>query len=183
MESFSTCWEDKQVPYLQPLADAPDHRTDLPCYCSEATPDILSQVLNNYDRETKDFYRWTVVVSRDELGRLVEEKSGVAVGKIIALNPLERGVSGRISLLEIVGQKRKLVVGKELEIRRLLSPSHLRSSAFEVEYEGENIILNGRGWGHGVGLCQIGAAVMASRGIDYESILQHYYPGAGITRL
>ena len=183
MESFSTCWEDKQVPYLQPLADTPDHRDDLPCYCSEATPDILSQVLNNYDRETKDFYRWTVVVSRDELGGLVEEKSGVAVGKIIALNPLERGVSGRISLLEIVGQKRKLVVGKELEIRRLLSPSHLRSSAFEVEYEGENIILNGRGWGHGVGLCQIGAAVMASKGIDYESILQHYYPGAGITRL
>jgi SpoIID/LytB domain protein len=112
---------------------------------------------------------------------LIERKFGVMTGPVKALEPLQRGESGRICLLRIVGELKTITVGKELEIRRILSETHLKSSAFEVEYEqGGNIILHGRGWGHGVGLCQIGAAVMASRGYTYRQILQHYYPGSEI---
>lgn len=180
MESFGTCWEDKDYPYLQPLPDAPGHSPEGKCFCDTQDKAILSQVLNNYDQETMDFYRWKVEYGRDELAGLIERRSGVKIGRIISMTPLERGGSGRISRLMIEGYEKTLVVGKELEIRRILSDSHLKSSAFDVEMTDEKVILHGSGWGHGVGLCQIGAAVMASEGYDYRQILEHYYPGTKI---
>ena len=176
MEVFSTCWEDKEHPYLQPLPDTPRHSEDEECFCSTGDKEILGQVLNGYDLETTDFYRWTVEYDRKQLGELIARRSGVELGAINKLTPIERGQSGRIWKLKIEGEEGVLVVGKELEIRRILSESHLKSSAFDVRYEGENIILQGAGWGHGVGLCQIGAAVMASKGYTYKQILNHYYP-------
>ena len=127
-----------------------------------------------------DFYRWTEVYDRKELGELIARRSGVDLGAVKLMEPIERGPSGRIYKLRIEGEKGTLTVGKELEIRRILSESHLKSSAFEVCYEGERIILHGAGWGHGVGLCQIGAAVMASKGYNYRQILEHYYPNSVI---
>ncbi len=178
MEKFGTCWEDRELPYLQALPDAPGHDASEKCFCDTGDKEILSQVLNNYDQETVDFYRWTVEYDKDYLSGLIERRSGVMVGLIKAIEPLERGESGRICKLRIEGSEKTLVVGKELEIRRILSESHLKSSAFEVEMTPDKVILHGSGWGHGVGLCQIGAAVMASRGYDYRQILEHYYPGA-----
>ena len=178
MESFSTCWEDRDMPYLQPLPDAPDHNPEGECFCNTTDKTILSQVLNNYDQETVDFYRWTEVFDRDTLADLILRKGGFDLGRIVSLEPLERGVSGRIMKLKIVGTEKTLIVGKELEIRRLLSESHLKSSAFDVRCEDDKIVLDGKGWGHGVGLCQIGAAVMASKGYTYTQILEHYYPGS-----
>lgn len=178
MERFSTCWEDKDHPYLQPLPDTPDHSEDGECFCDTKDKEILSQVLNNYDQETVDFYRWTVAYDKSELSELIERRSGHKIGEILSVEPLERGESGRISKLRIVGSEMTLTVGKELEIRRILSESHLKSSAFDVEMTPDKIVLDGSGWGHGVGLCQIGAAVMASKGYDYRRILEHYYPGA-----
>ena len=181
MEKFSTCWEDKDYAYLQPLPDTPEHNPEGECFCATQDKEILGQVLNNYDQETVDFYRWTQDYDSEELAELIERRSGIALGKIKTLEPLERGESGRIIRLKITGTERTLIVGKELEIRRILSESHLKSSAFEVCYLGENIIrLEGHGWGHGVGLCQIGAAVMASKGYTYKQILEHYYPNATV---
>lgn len=179
MEKFSTCWEDRDMPYLQALADTPGHG-DGHSFCNTTDKEILSQVLNNYDQETMDFYRWTAGYDIDELSELVRRRSGIDVGRIIDMVPLEKGESGRIYSLKIVGSERTLTVGKELEIRRILSESHLKSSAFEVEFKDDKVLLHGRGWGHGVGLCQIGAAVMASKGYTYKEILEHYYPGAGL---
>lgn len=180
MEVFSTCWEDKDYSYLQPLMDTPSHEEDGECFCSTQDKEILGQVLNGYDQETVDFYRWTEVYDRKELGELIARRSGVDLGAVKLMEPIERGPSGRIYKLRIEGEKGTLTVGKELEIRRILSESHLKSSAFEVCYEGERIILHGAGWGHGVGLCQIGAAVMASKGYNYRQILEHYYPNSVI---
>ena len=189
MEKFSTCWQDKDYDYLQPLDDAPDHGEG-ECFCNTRDKDILGQVLNNYDQETTDFYEWTEVLDPEEIGEIIEKKFGVMMGPVKALEPLERGESGRICLLRIVGEHQKITIGKELEIRRLLSQTHLKSSAFEVEYitaegtpvdqsqEWSHIRLHGHGWGHGVGLCQIGAAVMATRGYTYREILAHYYPNS-----
>ena len=193
MEKFSTCWGDEDMPYLQPLADAPGHGEagpdagDIRCFCDTRDKEILGQVLNNYDQETVDFYRWRVEYGRTELSELVARRSGIELGLIQKLEPLERGESERIYKLRITGSQKILTVGKELEIRRLLSESHLKSSAFEVEYladgqtagpdaEWDTLVLHGKGWGHGVGLCQIGAAVMASQGYAYTEILSHYYP-------
>ena len=177
MEIFSTCWQDKDYPYLLALPDTPDHAEAEECFCNTSDKDILAQVLNNYDQETTDFYQWTEIFDPKELGSLIERKSGVRTGAVISIEPLERGESGRICRLRITGEYRTITVGKELEIRRVLSETHLKSSAFEVEYASDGkIILHGRGWGHGVGLCQIGAAVMASRGYLYRQILNHYYP-------
>lgn len=178
MESFSTCWADEDKPYLRSLADAPDHDSGGRCFCDTDDRDILSQVLNSYDQETPDFYRWTEKYDREDLGRLVFRKSGIDIGTVISMEPMERGGSGRIRKLRITGEKQTMTVGKELEIRRILSETHLKSSAFDIEVDGSCIILHGKGWGHGVGLCQIGAAVMASQGYPYDSILQHYYPGS-----
>ena len=171
-ELFSTCWEDVDYPYLQCVEDP---------WCDCENDEILSQVLNDYDQQTKDFHDWTVRYDPAELAALVRERTGIDFGEIQALEPIERGPSGRIKYLRIVGSKRTEVVGKELKIRRALSPSHLKSSAFDVERDPAGAwILRGRGWGHGVGLCQIGAAVMAANGFDYKQILQHYYPGTDV---
>lgn len=190
MEKFSVCWQDKDYDYLRPLPDTPDHNPDGECFCNTMDKDILGQVLNNYDQETVDFYQWTEVLDPEDVGRIIEKKFGVMTGRIKALEPLERGESGRICLLRIVGEHQTITVGKELEIRRLLSQTHLKSSAFDVEYVTDDgkvvthddvwtkIRLRGRGWGHGVGLCQIGAAVMATRGYTYREILAHYYPNS-----
>lgn len=191
MESFGTCWEDAEHPYLQPLPDTPGHSPEGRCWCDTSDEAVLSQILNSYDLETKDFFRWDAVYGRDGISELVSRKSGYELGLIKSIVPLERGGSGRISKLRIEGEHQTLVVGKELEIRRLLSETHLKSSAFEVEYmkdgmpsdssDWDQVVLHGRGWGHGVGLCQIGAAVMASEGHGYKEILSHYYPSSQLT--
>lgn len=175
-ELFSTCWEDVDPAYLQSFEDADEHG----CFCDCEDNAILTQVLNDYDTETKDFYRWTVRYSEAELSALVKKKTGMDFGIVKALEPLETGPSGRIKYLRITGSERSEVIGKELNIRRALCESHLKSSAFTVSRDGDDFVLEGRGWGHGVGLCQIGAAVMADRGYDYKQILAHYYRGAEI---
>ena len=165
-------------------------RTSPPAFCNTNNKEILSQVLNNYDQETTDFYRWKVEYTQDELSALILKRSGIDYGQIIDLVPIARGTSARLWKLKIVGTKKTLIIGKELEIRRTLSTSHLYSSAFVVDKEdvsSEGIpgrfILTGAGWGHGAGLCQIGAAVMGEEGYKYEAILLHYYIGANIEKL
>ena len=177
MERFSVCWEDKDYGYLQPLPDTEGQKADGKCFCDTQDKDILGQVLNNYDQETVDFFRWTQEYGIDELSELVARRSGTDLGRILHMEALEKGESGRIYKLKITGTQKTLVIGKELEIRKILSESHLKSSAFDVEMTDGRIILHGKGWGHGVGLCQIGAAVMASQGYAYQEILEHYYPG------
>lgn len=179
-ERFSTCWEGRDFPYLTPVKDAPEGGDD---FCNTQDESILSQVLNDYDLETKDFYSWRVVYDRKALTDLVLRRSGIDFGEIRELVPLKRGASGRIYELRIVGTRLTMTIGKELIIRRWLSESHLKSSAFDVSYEGDNIILDGRGWGHGVGLCQIGAAVMGAKGYDYSEILCHYFPGSQTVKI
>ena len=182
MELFSTCWEDKDYPYLQPLPDTPDCAEGGKVFCDTKDEAILSQVLNDYDLETEDFYRWRTEYSRTDVSDLVRKRSGMDFGTIRALVPIERGPSGRLKRLKIVGDRKTIVIGKELIIRRWLSDSHLKSSAFDVKWDGDRLILDGSGWGHGVGLCQIGAAVMASKGYTYDQILLHYYPGSKLER-
>ena len=180
-ERFGCCWEDAPHPYLEPVAD-----TDASgrCFCDTHDDTILKSVLNNYDRETTDFFRWEVTYGADELSELLRVRSGFDFGDILELRPLERGASGRITRLFVRGTRRSMVVGKELEIRRWLSPSHLRSSAFDVERtHGGGFRLCGRGWGHGVGMCQIGAAVMGAEGYSWEAILKHYFPKATLERI
>ena len=171
---------------LEPNADR-WIRTAPPSYCNTHDGRILAQVLNNFDQETTDFYRWRVIYTQSQLSNLIARKLGTDFGKIVNLVPIARGKSGRLYKLKIVGTQKILVVGKELEIRRVLSESHLYSSAFVVDRKdiGPDGIpaafeLIGAGWGHGVGLCQIGAAVMGERGFRYDEILTHYYPGANI---
>ena len=173
-EEFQYCWEDTPKPYLVSFHDP---------WCNTSDKTILSQVLNDYDQETPDFYRWTVEYTQEQLSELVSRKLNIDFGTITDLIPLERGKSGRIWKLKIVGTKRTFIIGKELEIRRALSESHLLSSAFEVEKTPSGYRLNGRGWGHGVGLCQIGAAVMGAQGKTYDEILLYYYRGAQIQKL
>lgn len=170
-ELFSTCWEDVDLPYLQSVEDP---------FCDCENSSILSQVLNDYDLHTADFHDWTVQYTTDELSELVRTRTGIDFGTIVALEAVERGPSGRIKYLRITGTLREEVIGKELAIRKALSSSHLKSSAFEIEKSPDGFVLRGRGWGHGVGLCQIGAAAMAARGYDYRQILSHYYVGAEI---
>lgn len=170
-EIFSTCWENRDYPYLQSVEDP---------YCDCHDDAVLSQVLNDYDLETKDFHDWEERYTRDGLSALVRERTGMDFGIIQDLEPVERGVSGRIKYLRIRGTLRTEVIGKELAIRRALSKSHLKSSNFEVRWEGDNLILRGKGWGHGVGLCQIGAAVMSTKGFNYKQILEYYYKGATV---
>ena len=202
-EEFQNCWENVKHPYLIRQRDSktekqlPDLtieaeadkwiRTSPVAFCNTQDKKILSQVLNNYDQETADFYRWKVCYSQQELSELIHQRSGIDFGQIIDLIPVERGTSGRLVRLKIVGTLRTLIIGKELEIRRTLSTSHLYSSAFVVDKEyGDELpsrfILTGVGWGHGVGLCQIGAAVMGEQGYKYEEILSHYYPGSTLEK-
>lgn len=182
MELFSTCWEDKDYPYLQPLPDTADCVEGGDVFCDTKDEKILSQVLNDYDLETRDFYRWRTEYSRTEISDLVRRRSGMDFGTIRDLVPVERGPSGRLKRLKVVGDKKTMIIGKELIIRRWLSDSHLKSSAFEVHWDGDHLTLDGSGWGHGVGLCQIGAAVMAAKGYTFDRILLHYYPGSTLER-
>ncbi len=192
-EDFTTAWGDQPVPYLVPVFDGPGSgipeqsvgefiKNPPNAYCRCTDQKILEQVLNPYDLETKDFFRWQIALGAEEAGHLVKKKLGEDLGRIVKLEPLERGRSGRIKRLRLVGEAGSLVIGKELEIRRALSESHLYSSAFVVDAEGSDFILYGAGWGHGVGLCQIGAAVMAFEGVGYPEILMHYYPGTVLKR-
>jgi SpoIID/LytB domain protein len=173
-EEFQYCWEDVPKPYLVSFHDP---------YCNTNDKHILSQVLNDFDQETPDFYRWTVEYTQEQLSELINRKLKDDFGTITDLIPLERGKSGRIWKLKIVGTKKTFTIGKELEIRRTLSETHLYSSAFEVEKQGDRFILHGSGWGHGVGLCQIGAAVMGEQGKTYDEILLFYYRNATIKQL
>ncbi len=182
MELFSTCWEDKDYPYLQPLPDTADCVEGGDVFCDTKDEKILSQVLNDYDLETRDFYRWRTEYSRAEVSDIVRRRSGMDFGTIRDLVPVERGPSGRLKRLKVVGDKKTMIIGKELIIRRWLSESHLKSSAFDIKWVGDRLVLDGSGWGHGVGLCQIGAAVMASKGYTFDQILLHYYPGSILER-
>ena len=170
-ELYESCWDDTPHPYLSVVHDP---------FCNTDDPKILSEVLNHYDQGT-DFYRWTVEYTQEELSELARRRSGFDYGDIIDLIPIERGPSGRIIRLQIVGTKATRIIGKELEIRRTLSETHLYSSAFEIEKKDGSFILHGSGWGHGVGLCQIGAAVMGAQGYKFDEILHHYYPEAELT--
>jgi stage II sporulation protein D len=206
-ESFENVWEPEPKPYLTAVSDniplggipqvdltaekaaltwissAPD------AFCNNSDPKVLHQILPDFDRKTRDFFRWTVEYSQEEISSLIKKRSGIDFGKIIHLEPLQRGFSGRINRLRITGTRKTLIVGKELEIRKWLSPSHLYSSAFFTENEDVvdgipgKITLHGAGWGHGVGLCQIGAAVMGEMHFSYGEILHHYFQNATLTKL
>ncbi|MEP7341588.1 MAG: SpoIID/LytB domain-containing protein, partial [Acidobacteriota bacterium] len=201
-ESFDAAWADEKFPYLAvsydgeefpaefalPLTDEANAerwiRQSPPAFCNTTDAKVLGKILPDFDQTTRDFYRWRVTIAQDELQELLKRKLGVEFGVIHRLEPVERGASGRLVKLRIAGERETLVIGKELEIRRALSPSHLYSSAFVIETasngsgEPEQFTLIGAGWGHGVGLCQIGAALMAERGYGVEQILAHYYSGS-----
>jgi SpoIID/LytB domain protein len=207
-EVYRAAWEDIDVSYLSSIYDGeakPEgYRLPLststnaeawivsmpPAYCNTNSRELLTRILPNFDQETTDFYRWEVTYSQEELKTLVQSRLGRDLGRIKSLEPLERGESGRIIRLRIEGDAGSLIIGKELEIRRALSQSHLYSSAFVVQvdstadsvYPGSFRLL-GAGWGHGVGLCQIGAAVMAELGHDHQKILLHYFHGASLKQL
>ncbi len=203
-EEFSFCWDDINKPYL--IAKRDSKEKNLPslsnekevekwilssenAFCNTKDEKILSQVLNDYDIKTKDFFRWQVEYSQKELSSIIKQRLNIDLGEIIDLIPKERGKSGRISKLEIKGTLRKIIIGKELEIRKTLSHTHLYSSCFIVEKKEiknglpQSFLLKGAGWGHGVGLCQIGAAVMGENGYNYKEILSHYYPGTQIRKI
>lgn len=205
-EEFEYCWENKHYPYLEAVRDTEEEENrpfpDLTneeeaerwirkapaSFCDTHDKRILSQILNNFDQETTHFYRWRVRYSQEELSEIIQKNTKTDYGQIIDLIPIERGKSGRICKLKIVGTQKTYTIGKELEIRRTLSNTHLFSSAFIVDKgELENGIpkwfsISGAGWGHGVGLCQIGAAVMGEKGYTYDEILLHYYKNADIRR-
>jgi SpoIID/LytB domain protein len=206
-EAFENCWAPVHIPYLTPVIDnieAPvgfdieltteDYAVDWirkspAAFCNTTDKKILTQVLNNYDQETTDFFRWKVEYTQTELSELICRKSGIDFGEIIDLIPVKRGESGRIIELRITGTKQTIIVGKELEIRKWLSDSHLYSSAFVadkfdfIDEIPQRFTLTGAGWGHGVGLCQIGAAVMGEKGYTYKEILQHYFRGAELKKI
>ncbi len=190
-ERYPTAWDDQDIPYLRSVYDGPPQscsytpetwiRSNPPAYCNTEDTHLLAQILPGFDQETRDFYRWQTVYTAEKLGALIQSRVGTDLGRITDLQPLARGPSGRIFRLMITGERGSLIVGKELEIRRALSPSHLYSSAFVVDQEADRFVLRGAGWGHGVGLCQIGAAVMATEGMEYKEILHHYYRGTKIS--
>lgn len=199
-ELFENVWEPVKHPYLQKVVDNPvtppgfspdiNNEDDAmkwilgkpDAFCNTRDKKVLSQVLNDYDQETNDFFRWTVIYTQSELSELVKTRTGIDFGTVTDLIPLERGTSGRIKRLRIEGTKKTMIIGKELEIRKTLSRTHLYSSCFFAEKSGDekdiSFILHGAGWGHGVGLCQIGAAIMSSKGYSYREILLHYFSGA-----
>ena len=208
-EKFENVWEPVNHPYLTKVVDndvISPLATDLtieenaeawilgspPAYCNTQDKHTLSQVLNDYDQETHNFYRWEVSLTQPEIKSLLFRRVGIDVGNVLDLIPVERGVSGRLIRLKIVGDKKTIVIGKELEIRKALSESHLYSSAFVVEKVlateektdiPKTFTLKGAGWGHGVGLCQIGAAIMSAKGYSYREILTHYFPHTEIKKM
>ena len=170
-EEFQYAWENVTKPYLQSVEDP---------YCNTDDREILGEILNDYDRETVDYYRWDVHISQQELHDLLLERLKIDFGTIQSLDVVERGPGYHISRIKICGTLHTLILGKELEIRRTLSKTHLLSSAFDVQVVPDGFILHGRGWGHGVGMCQIGAAVMGRKGYSYMDILHYYYRGAEV---
>lgn len=204
-ELFENVWEPVNHPYLKRVTDSKSfskstdadlskeeeavrYIMDKPdVFCNTSESKILNQVLNDYDQETADFFRWKVTYTQEEISELVKTRTGIDFGIIEDLVPVERGVSGRLIKLRIEGSKKTLIIGKELEIRKSLSSSHLYSSCFYVEKTKKDketiFVLHGAGWGHGVGLCQIGAAVMGAKGYSYREILEHYFPGAMLEKL
>lgn len=204
-ENFENVWEPVYHPYLSKIVDSEKDittcvdlrqedeaeswiRTSPEAFCNTTNQQVLSQVLPDFDQKTQDFYRWEVTYSQAELSSLIHRRTGIDFGDIIQLTAISRGHSGRIIKLEITGSMRTMIIGKELEIRRSLSSSHLYSSAFVIDHlDIENgipkqIVLTGAGWGHGVGLCQIGAAVMGEQGYNYREILEHYFRGAKLLK-
>jgi len=201
-ENFSSAWEDANIAYLSSVSDSEVRHAPVAgetgaerwiasnpdAFCNTNDGDLLGRILPDFDQGT-GFFRWTVEYTREELEEIIRRKSGMDFGTLESLVPLQRGPSGRIVRLRITGSIKTLVIGKELEIRKWLSPTHLLSSAFIVEVlEGKDgkpsrFTLKGAGWGHGVGMCQIGAAVMASRGYRADQILKHYFPGASLKKL
>lgn len=206
-ETFENCWADEHYPYLTKVVDnsiIPQGfdmdlteeenaekwiRQSPEAFCNTTDKKVLAQVLNNYDQETTDFYRWRVEYSQNEISELLKRRSGIDFGDIVDLIPVKRGESARLIELKIIGSKQTVSVGKELEIRKWLSNSHLYSSAFVVDKSNiidgipQRFMLIGAGWGHGVGLCQIGAAVMGEKGYKYNEILNHYYNNAILKRI
>ena len=205
LEEFENCWQDHHHDYLEARRDGEDEQdfpdltredaaeewilTSPAAFCNTHDPEVLSQVLNDYDQETTDFYRWSVEYSQDQLADLIARRTGVDYGRIRDLQPVARGTSGRLYKMKIVGEKRTQIIGKELAIRYALSETALYSSAFVVERHDidadgypAKFVIRGAGWGHGVGLCQIGAAVMGAQGYDYKKILLHYFVGAQIEK-
>lgn len=205
-ELFENTWEPVNHPYLQAIVDNPEPpasynldlaneeaaqkwiRSSPEAFCNTRDKKVLSQVLNSYDQETTDFYRWKVTYSQEKISELISRKTGKDFGAIIDLVPVLRGKSGRIIKLKIIGAKLTLTIGKELQIRKVLSESHLYSSAFVIDKNGTKdgipaeFIITGAGWGHGVGLCQIGAAMMGEKGYAYKEILNHYFKGAELKK-
>lgn len=204
-ELFENVWEPVKHPYLVKIIDnpvlQPEYDYDLykheaaerwimnkpDAFCNTSDSEVLSQVLNDYDQETNDFFRWKVAYTQGELSEMVLDRTGIDFGIITDIVPVARGVSGRIIRLRITGTKKEMIIGKELEIRKALSKTHLYSSCFIVEKDKINgepgFVLYGAGWGHGVGLCQIGAAVMGSKGYNYKQILTHYFKGAKLEKI
>ena len=197
-ERFENTWEPVVHPYLDKISDSPGQLSsgDLtreedarkwilsspPAFCNTSDPDILSQILNDYDQETRHFFRWREEYTVTELSELVRNKLGIDFGTITDIQAVERGVSGRLIRVRICGSRKSLIIGKELTIRKAFSPSHLYSSAFVVTREDDKFIFRGAGWGHGVGLCQIGAAVMGAEGYSYRRILQHYFKDSELVK-
>ena len=207
-EVFRAAWEEREVPYLKSVYDGPGEiegyrmpltdeanagawiRSSPPAWCNTDSADLLARILPGFDQETRDFYRWQVIYSQDELRDIMRARLGFDPGRILKIEALERGESGRIVRLRVEAEKRTLTIGKELEIRRALSRSHLYSSAFVAQASGadsagypQRFTLTGAGWGHGVGLCQIGAAVMAEQDQSHVEILGHYFRGATVAAL
>ncbi|NDP19804.1 MAG: SpoIID/LytB domain-containing protein [Paludibacter sp.] len=206
-ETFENCWAEEHYPYLTKVIDNPTEpegfeldltieknaekwiRQSPEAFCNTTDKKVLEQVLNNYDQETTDFYRWKVEYTQAEISELIARRSGIDFGQIVDMIPVKRGESGRLIELEIIGTKVTIIVGKELEIRKWLSNSHLYSSAFVIDKSEitdgipQQFTLTGAGWGHGVGLCQIGAAVMGEKGYKYDEILLHYFKGAELKKI
>jgi len=205
-ELFENVWEPIPHPYLQKVTDndrsppgyddnldseekAREWITGSPeAFCNTTDKKVLSQVLNDYDQETFDFYRWKTERNQQEIQRMLKNRVGIDVGEVLDLTPIERGVSGRLVKLKITGSEKTMILGKELEIRKAFSDSHLYSSAFIIGKENikdgipQKFIFTGAGWGHGVGLCQIGAAVMGAKGYSYREILSHYFKVAELKK-
>jgi len=203
LEEYQNCWEDSPKEYLKALRDnntiymENGNLLDLTyednaekwilsnpkAFCNTSNQKILSQTLNTYDTETKDFYRWKVEYTVEEISQLIKSKTNIDFGTIQDFIPIERGKSGRLVKLKIIGDKKTITIGKELEIRKALSKTHLYSSAIIIKKVNDKFIIHGAGWGHGVGLCQIGAAVMGEYGYNYKEILTHYYPNTSLSKI
>jgi len=177
-ELYSTCWDDYDIPYLRSVEDPYCHPDRL-CAALRHEPHLLK----DYDMATTDYYEWTAEITKSQVRDNLKAKFGVDIGDVLSLRALHTGASGRISHLLVRGMRGDFTIGKELNIRALLSNSHLYSSAFTIDERGDAFILHGRGWGHGVGLCQTGAAVMAAEGVSYTDILQHYYPDTQLQKI